>query len=141
MLSDSKMLNYVRQNVEMGIDGIDMVKEHANDPKFRDLLLEQRGDYEKFFSECDKMLRSIEAEAEDLPVMAKMATDFMGTMKNLVDRPDSSIAEDMIKGTNMGIIKLNEHLNDFEGDPKIKELTKRLLTVEQRNIDDLKKYL
>ncbi len=141
MLSDSKMLNYIRQNVEMGIDGIDMVKEHANDPKFRDLLIEQRGDYEKFFAECDKMLRSLDDEAEDLPVMAKMASEFMTTMKNLVERSDSSIAEDMMKGTNTGIIKLNEHLNDFEGDPKIKEMTKRLLTVEERNIDALKKFL
>lgn len=141
MIDDGKMLNYIRQNVQMGIDGIDKITDHIHDKQMRELILTQRQRYEDYFYKVDNLLKQHGVEPEDVPVMAKVSTAVMAGMKNLTDRDDKSIAEDMIKGTNMGIIKLTGYLNDFHGDQKAASIANELLEYERKSIEDLKKYL
>ncbi len=141
MIDDGKMLNYIRQNVEMGIDGIDQISDHIHSREMSDLIMEQRQKYEDYFFKVDNMLRQNGVEAEDVPVMAKMSTTVMANMKNMTKRTDKSIAEDMIKGTNMGIIKLTGHLNDFHGSDEVSSVATDLLEYERKSIEDLKKFL
>jgi hypothetical protein len=48
----------------------------------------------------------------------------------------------MIKSTNIGIVELEEKLNNYQNvDKKSRALAKELLRMEKRNIDALKKYL
>lgn len=141
MIDDGKMLNYIRQNVEMGIDGIDQISDHVHSREMNDLIMEQRQKYEDYFFKVDNMLRQNGVEPEDVPVMAKMSTTVMANMKNMTKRTDKSIAEDMIKGTNMGIIKLTGHLNDFHGSDEVSSVATDLLEYERKSIEDLKKFL
>ena len=38
MIDDGKMLNYIRQNVEMGIDGIDQISDHIHSREMNDVI-------------------------------------------------------------------------------------------------------
>lgn len=138
-----ELLNYIRQNVEMGIDGIDMIKDHVKSSDMRTMLLSHRAEYSEFFSMADAMLRKSGGDAEDVPVMAKVSTTVMGTVKNLIDRTDSQYAEDMMKGTQMGITKLIKHMHEYQGDEndEVMSLAKKVLKTEERNIEEIKKYL
>ena len=64
------------------------------------------------------------------------------TMEMLKDNSPSNIAKMMIKSTNIGIVELEEKLNNYQNvDKKSRSLAKELLRMEKRNIDALKKYL
>ena len=133
----------IAKYIEMGIDGIDMVKDHVKSDDMRSMLMSQREEYSEFFSEADAMLRKSGGDTEDVPVMAKVSTTVMGTVKNLIDRTDSQYAEDMMKGTQMGITKLIKHIHEYSGDEKDEALSlaNKVLKAEERNIEQIKKYL
>ena len=141
MTDDGKMLNYIRQNVEMGVDGIDMVVDHVHGKELKDTMLRQRKEYADYFNKVDNLLKENRVEPEDLPMIAKVSSTVMTKMKNIAERTDESIAEDMIKGTNMGIIKLMGHLNDFHGSQNISSITEDLIEYEKKSIEQLEAFL
>mgnify|MGYP003315668075 CR=1 FL=1 len=57
MIDDGKMLNYIRQNVEMGIDGIDQISDHIHSREMNDVIMGQRQKYEDYFFKVDNMLK------------------------------------------------------------------------------------
>ena len=62
--------------------------------------------------------------------------------KTLVYTSDSEIAEDMIKGTSTGITKLTRHLNDAcDISASTRDFAEKLVKTEEKNIEELKKFL
>ena len=60
----------------------------------------------------------------------------------LMDDSRGKIAEMMIQGTTMGIVKTIRHLNDYEGnDEEARDLGKRLLKLQEENVEKMKAYL
>ena len=59
-----------------------------------------------------------------------------------MDDSRSKIAEMMIQGTTMGIVKTIRHLRDYEGDDQqALELGRRLLQTQESNVEKMKAYL
>ena len=59
-----------------------------------------------------------------------------------LDDSRSKIAEMMIQGTTMGIVKTIRHLNDYRGrDEAARGLGKRLLETQENNVERMKAYL
>ena len=75
--------------------------------------------------------------------MAKVSTSVMSKMKNMMDREDSDYAEDMIKGTSMGVSKLIKHIHHYNGEKNSEALSlgNRLLKTEEANLEDIKQFL
>lgn len=74
--------------------------------------------------------------------MSKLMTFMDAKIKLTKDNSISNIAKMMIEGNNMGIIAITEKLNNYQGaDKKIIKLAKDLLKIEERNLENLKKYL
>ncbi len=140
-MTDIELINLIRQNVEMGIDGISMVLSYAKDPQFKKALEEQRSDYRSFYQEADQILNDLRGKPKDVPVLAKISSEMMGTLKSM-SADDSKIAEEMIRGTTTGLAKLTRHLNAYgDGDEKIVSLAKRLIKAEEKNAEVMKAYL
>ena len=54
----------------------------------------------------------------------------------------SKIAEMMIQGTTMGIVKTIRHLRDYKGDDReARGLGERLLQIQESNVEKMKAYL
>lgn len=140
-MDDSTMINYIRQNVDMGITGIEKVLPHARSLTFVGALESQLREYQQLSSEADGMLRSIGAKEVDAPFMSRMSANIMTTVKCMTYSSDSDIAEDMIRGTTTGITKLRQHLGRFGGSQEVSSLTDRVITFEERNIEEMKKFL
>ncbi len=142
MEKDLDFLNYMYKNAKMGIVGIDDVLPKAKAKEMKDILYNQKLDYESICKEVEKILKRKEAKVEELNLMAKVGSSFMSSLKLAEDNSDSMIAKMMIEGTNKGIIEINEKLNNI---PNISKETKRiankLLKIEQNNSSELKKYL
>lgn len=140
-MTDIKLLNLIRQNVEMGIDGIETVLPNAQADEFKRALEKQQSEYRAFYREADELLGELRGVPKDIPVIAKISSEVMSNVKTR-SGDDTKIAEEMVRGTTTGVAKLIRHLNEYgEGDQRIVSLAKRLIKAEEANAEAMKAYL
>lgn len=140
MIKESELLNFIRQNTQMGIDGIKLVIDDTDDKDFYDELNRQISEYNDIFNEADSLLEEVGGEKEDISAAVKIATHLSGRMKTYRGTT-SKIAESMIQGSTMGITKIIKHMNEYTGNDKVLKVAERLLKTEENNVEQLKKYL
>lgn len=137
-----EFLNYIYQNAEMGIVGINDIISKVKDEEFESLLNEQKSDYENICNEAIEILKKYGKEQQELNKMAKISSYMMSMMKTMKDPSTSNLAKMMMEGSNKGIIEITEKINNFkEKDEEIVDLANKLLETEQNNLDNLKKFL
>ena len=137
-----EFLNYIYQNAQIGIVGIDDIITKVEDKEFEKLLNEQKADYENICNEAIQILKKYGKEQKELNKMTKMSSYMMVKMKTMTDCSTSNLAKMMMEGSNKGIIEITEKLNNYEEkDEEIVSLANKLLETEQNNLDDLKKFL
>ncbi len=141
-LNDEKMLNLISKNAEMGVVGIDAVKDYASSKKFKQELLNQRKEYSKIYESAYSMLKDTGCDVSHVSPMAKMSTEMMSRMKTMADPTDQKIAEMMLQGSAMGVAKVIRNRNDYVGESKeIDDLAYKLQQTEEQNIENMKRYL
>lgn len=141
-MNDCMMLNYIRQNLDMGIDGINKVIPYAKNPSFRNALESQLSEYRSLYAEAGNLLCQNGGEEKNISPLTKMSTEIMSSMKCMSYNEDSKIAEDMIRGTTTSITKLSRHLGEYhDANPEIVELSKKVIRVEEKNVEKMKEFL
>ena len=141
-MDDEKMLNLISKNAEMGVVGIDAVKDYASGKKFRQELINQREEYNKIYTSAHNMLKEQGCSVEHPNAMAKMSTEMMSRMKTLADPTDAKIAEMMLQGSAMGVAKVIRNANEYSGDnEQIRDLAHKLQETEEYNIENMQRYL
>lgn len=141
-INEIELLNYVRQNTEMALDGIEMVETGIKGVELKNTVSAQKTEYTNLYSEADALLRKKNGEPENVSVMRKMSTEVMGAMKKMTYRNDTDIADSMITGTTMGITKLTKHLHEYKGnDKEIVDLANKTIAFEEDCVEKLKPYL
>lgn len=141
-MNDEQMLNFLCKNAEMGIIGIDAVKDYATSDKFKEELLNQREEYSKIYKSAHNMLKENGCDIAHPSPMAKMSTEMMSKMKTLTDSSDSKIAEMMLQGSSMGVAKAIKRSREYDNsNEQITDLAGKLVKTEELNVDNMKKYL
>ena len=140
-LPEMELLQYIYKTADMGCEGIDAVEKHAEE-KMLDELKRERVEYEHIRGQADAMIRKNGEEPAGTGMMAKLSTEMMSAGQMMMDDSRSKIAEMMIQGTTMGIVKTIRHLSDYEGDDEqTKKLGQRLLKTQENNVEKMKAYL
>jgi len=82
-----------------------------------------------------------EKEQEVPPVQKAMS--WVGIQMNTIkDDSDSKIAEILIQGNNMGVVKGTKLLHeDTQLDSTVRSILSDFISLQQQNIDSLKRYL
>ena len=63
-------------------------------------------------------------------------------VKLVMDESDETIADLMTDGCNMGVKSLNKYLNQYKAaDEKTKDITKRLIDLEEKLAVDIRQFL
>lgn len=140
MLNETEILNYIRQNIQMGIDGIKLVIDDTDDKDFYSELHRQMVEYGEIYNEAESLIEEIGGEKEDVKAAAKIAAHLSGRMKTM-NGSTSKIADTMIQGSTMGITKIIKHINEYNGDGRALNIAERLLKAQENNVEQLKKYL
>ncbi|MBR2715036.1 MAG: hypothetical protein IKB73_02370 [Ruminococcus sp.] len=141
-MNDEKMLNMISKNAEMGVVGIDAVKDYATSDKFKNELDVQRREYNKIYKSAHNMLKENGCDVSHPSPMAKISTEMMSRMKTMTDPTDSKIAEMMLQGSAMGVAKVIRNKNEYGGDnEEIRDLADKLRKTEELNIENMKRYL
>ena len=142
MITDKQQLEYIYDNAQMGKVGITQLIEQTDDLPFRKALEAQLQEYQSIMDTSEKMLQQRGVQPHGITPMAKMSSYIMTKMKTLTDSSSCTLAEMMIQGSNLGIIEITKHLNEYDGaDKKVTALSHKLLETEQNNINQMKTFL
>lgn len=137
-----KLLQECDAGVKMGIASLDEVLEKVCDSNFRKLLIESREHHEKLENEIDNLLKQYNADEKQPNPIAKGMSWMKTNMKMGINHNDSTVAELIIDGANMGVKSLNQYLNKYkEADEKSKKICERLIQIEEKLNKELQKYL
>ena len=141
-MDDLQILKEVNQNSKMGMDSLTTVIKKAEDEEFKNLLNTQHDEYQNIFDRTQELLIQNDEGIEDTPVMQK-AMSWMGIQMNTItDTSTSKLSELLIQGNDMGIVKGTKLLNNYSFmNNEIKNILSDFVRLQEKNIDDLKKYL
>lgn len=141
-INETELLNYVRQNAEAALNGIEMVENSVKGKKLKTTIEAQRNEYTNLYAEADALLRRKNGTPEDMSTMSKVTAQVMGNMKKLTYQDDRDVADSMINGTVMGINKLTKHMHEYNGsDTEITSLANKVISFEEGCIEELKPFL
>ncbi len=141
-MKEIEILKEVNKSSKVGIDGIDFILEKAIDNEFKNMLYDQKDEYQNVYERSRNLLLQNGEKSEDtLPIQKAMS--WMGIqMSTLTNTTDSKLAEILIQGNDMGIIKGTKLLNSMNfKEQSIRNILTDFVNLQQDNIDELKKYL
>lgn len=142
MSSDTTLLNYIYQNVQMGQTTIPQLIASSHDPDFTDVLKSQLKEYEQIGAQAEKLLGKRSEAPDSVSPMAKMSSFVMTEMKTLRDSSVSHMAEMMIQGNTMGETTLLRHLRaGDDAGSEVMRLGEKLLHTLRNNTEQMKQFL
>ncbi|SHH57943.1 hypothetical protein [Clostridium intestinale] len=137
-----ELLNYIYQNSEMGKDTLTQLIKMTTDENFKNNLQSQLNEYNSIFNEADEKLKSNNKESKSIGTLTKVSTYISINFNTLINKTPSHMAEMLIQGSTMGIIDITKKIKEYKSqDQTILGLANKLLQFEQKNIDELKKFL
>ena len=137
-----RLLRECDAGAKMGVASINDVMNHVDNPEFRRTLEKSRGEHQTLGNEIAKELDNFMDEGKEPNPMAKGMSWLKTNMKLAMDDSDKTVACLMTDGCNMGVKSLNKYLNEFKAaDEKSKDIAKKLINMEQKLSEDIRKYL
>lgn len=137
-----KLLRECDAGVKMGVDSISDVSGNVRSQEFQNRLSLCKEEHEKLGDEIRTLLDEYGDEGKNPNPMAKSMSWMKTEMKMMMDASDATIADLMTDGCNMGVKSLNRYLNQYEAADEVsKDITKRLINLEEQLAIDIRKYL
>ncbi|WP_343208938.1 hypothetical protein [Anaerolentibacter hominis] len=142
MNGNTELLNYIYQNSQMGVLTISQLLEIVTDKEFQTVLKEQLREYKIFHHKSKELLNQHGLDEKGLSRMEKVRTNFMIDIQTMNDKSSNHIAEMMMTGSTMGIINALRNSRKYkDAEKNILDLMKNLLHMEEKNFEELKKFV
>lgn len=137
-----RLLRECDAGVKMGVSAIEEVLPHVTDPGLEEKLKNSRAEHEKLDGQLQRLLTQCQDKGKDPDPLAKgmswLKTNAMLAMKDA----DSTIADLITDGCNMGVKSLHKYLNEYKAaSADAKGIAKDLIDLEQRLTLDVRMYL
>lgn len=137
-----KLLRKCDSGIKMGVAAIDEVMGSVKSQELRQTLQKSMEENEQIKNDLQAMLVDYHDEGKEPNPMAKGMSWFKTNMKLMMNESDSVVADLITDGCNMGVKSLNRYMNQYKAaDEKSKDLTKRLIGVEERLAYEVRPYL
>ena len=138
-----KLLRECDAGAKMGVESIGSVLGRAQAPALHAVLAASKAEHRKLGEEIRSALSDYADEGKDpgamAELMSRLKTESMLLMKA---DDDAAIADLMTDGCDMGVKSLSRYLNQYKAaDERSKDITKRLIRLEQSLAEDLRQYL
>lgn len=137
-----KLLRECDAGVKMGIASIDDVRDNVHSDDFRKYLIDCKKQHEELATEIERELEKFRDDGKEPNPIAKgmswMKTNVMLAMND----SDSTVADLMTDGCNMGVKSLNKYLNEYKAANEFsKDIAKRLINLEEELAIHIRQYL
>ena len=137
-----KLLKECDAGVKMGVASIDDVLNYVRSEKLKLLLSECKNEHEKLRSEIEELLAKYHDDGKEPNPMAKGMSWMKTNVKLSFDESDKTVADLITDGCNMGVKSLNKYLNKYKAaDEVTKDITKRLINLEEKLSVDIREFL
>ena len=142
MNDDVKLLNFIYQNSQMGVETIDQLEKIVEDKNFKRYLKEKYEGYCKIHKDAKEKFNSHGYDEKGISSFEKLRTYLMINMQTLTDKSTTHIAEMMMIGSTMGIVSAIRNLNDYSNaDNDIIKLMETLKAFEEKSYHDLQVFI
>lgn len=141
-MRNTELINALYQNTDMGINAIRKLYPKIQNQNLKNEVKNQLSNYKQQHNKYINLMKSDKISIKKIPLMIRAMTS-TGIAFNCAKNDSSEhIAEMLIQGTNMGIIKINQAMNrTSNSNTRFVDEAKTMLKKEQQYIDNLKKYL
>ena len=137
-----KLLRECDAGVKMGVASIEDVLPHVQSEKLSRCLNKCKDEHEQLGDEIRQKLDDCYDQGKNPNPVAKSMSWMKTNMKLTLDDSDSTVADLMTDGCNMGVKSLNRYLNQYKAaDEYTKDITKRLINLEQQLTLEMRPYL
>ena len=137
-----KLLRECDAGIKMGVSSIEDVVDHVKDKTFREKLVNCKKEHEKLQQEIDKLLDKYHDDGKEPNPIAKGMSWMKTNVKLTMDPSDTTIADLMTDGCNMGVKSLSKYLNQYQAaDETSKNIAKRLISLEEQLAIDIRSFL
>lgn len=137
-----KLLRECDAGIKMGVSSIDDVLDQVHSDALKRNLAECKKEHEALKNEIQRLLDQYHDDGKEPNPIAKGMSWIKTNMKMGMDGSDQTIADLMTDGCNMGIKSLNQYLNQYTAADEVsKDITKRLINLEEQLALDIRNYL
>jgi len=137
-----KLLRECDAGIKMGTASIGDVLGHVKGKDFTGKLKECKREHEQLQQEVQHLLDKYNDEGKNPNPIAKGMTWMKTNIKLGMEDSDATIADLMTDGCNMGVKSLNRYLNQYKAADEVsKDITKRLINLEEQLAIDIRQYL
>nr|WP_317284086.1 hypothetical protein [uncultured Sellimonas sp.] len=142
MNGTAKLLNFVYQNSQMGMDTISQIVEIAEDENLKECLEKQKEKYKEFHQEAAKLLNEYGHDEQSISMFDKLKTYFMINIQTVKDKSASHLAQMLIEGSSMGVTNALQDIRKYEdADTDAVRLMRKLYKFEEDNVEKYKQFL
>lgn len=136
------ILNEIAKAAKTGRDSVDYVLDKVGEEKMRDSLSSEYTEYSKIVDRVNEQFDKYGETPDDQPMMTKMMGWTGVQLNTIADKSNSHIAEIIIQGNDMGIVKCQKLLNhNPRADEEVINILNDFITMQQHNIEKMKTFL
>jgi len=137
-----KLLTECNSGIRMGVDSIDEALPSVKSSQLRQTLRDCKNEHEILGDETHAMLLELGDDGKDPSLIAKGMSWMKTNVKLAVSPKDSTVADLLTDGCNMGVKSLNKYLNEYStAEQRAKDIAHRLINLEAKLATDLSAYL
>ncbi len=137
-----KLLRECDAGIKMGVSSIDDSLKYVQGEDLQQILDKSMKKHEEIKADMQKLLNDYHDDGKEPPVMAKGMSWIKTNLKLGINESDNSVAEFITDGCNMGIKSLSKYLNQYKAaDEKSKDISKRLINLEEKLAVDIRRFL
>ncbi|HIV10202.1 MAG TPA: hypothetical protein IAD28_00695 [Candidatus Faeciplasma avium] len=137
-----RLLRECDAGIRMGVASIDEVIDRVSHPRLKDFLKDSKSEHRRLGSEIDSLLSDYHDEGKEPNPVAKGMSWIKTNLMLAADGSDSTVADLITDGCNMGVKSLGRYLNQYEAaDERSKDIAKRLIGLEESLAVRLREFL
>ena len=137
-----KLLRECDAGAKMGIASIEDVLGHVEDKNLYQKLADCKSEHEQLQCKIQQLLGKYQDEGKNPNPIAKGMSWMKTNVKLGMEAADSTIADLMTDGCNIGIKSLNRYMNQYQAaDEESKDIAKKLSKLEEKLVIEIRQYL
>ena len=137
-----KLLRECDAGVKMGVASIDDVIDHVRSEDMKHSLNKCRDEHEELKAQIQGLLERYHDDGKSPNAFAKGMSWMKTNMKLAMNEKDSTIADLITDGCNMGVKSLSRYLNQYAAaEEKAKDITKKIISQEEQLSVAMRDYL
>ncbi len=139
---ETEFLKQLHQAAQMGRDTLEHVNNNIGPGELREAVEKDIFDYSDVCAQVERKLDELDEEPKKVSKIIKAMSSAMIELKISDDTAESEVAKMIIDCTTKGVTECTAKLSEFADiDNDVKNIGYKLLWVQQKNIDEMRRFL